>query len=324
MPAQRALAAPDSLKGVMAAADAAEALVAGFAEGGAECEALPIADGGEGSAAVLASVFGGDWRRATVADPLGRPVEARYLVLPDGTAIVEAAEAIGLPLLAPHERDPMSGSSAGLGELLLAVLADRPASVLVCLGGTATVDGGRGLRRVLGARLRDMPVRVACDVDNPLLGERGAARAFGPQKGAAPDQVVELERRLAADEELAPFADRRGAGAAGGLGAALAALGAELLPGAELILDLLRFRERVRGAALVVTGEGTVDATTTEGKGPGAVLRICREEGVDCVLFGGRVVLAPAGAEVRALSGRRERAREDLVELGAELAGRLL
>jgi glycerate 2-kinase len=160
-------------------------------------------------------------------------------------------------------------------------------------------------------------------VRNPLLGPRGAARAFGPQKGATPELVEELERRLAAMEELRPYAELPGAGAAGGLGAALAALGAELVSGAELVLELIGFRAQLPGAALVITGEGTVDRSTTEGKAPGEVLRVCREEGVGCVLFGGRVVEAPEGVEVHELPSGPERAANDLVALGRLLGGEL-
>ena len=168
-----------------------------------------------------------------------------------------------------------------------------------------------------------MPTTVACDVSNPLLGERGAARVFGPQKGASPDDVEELERRLLAMEELAPYVDLPGAGAAGGLGAALAALGARLVPGADLVLETIGFREQIRGAALAVTGEGEVDRTTAGGKAPGAVARVCAEEDVRCVVFGGRVIEPLAGVETRALSGDPARAEEDLVALGEKLAGTL-
>ena len=169
-----------------------------------------------------------------------------------------------------------------------------------------------------------VPARVLCDVRNPLLGPRGAARAFGPQKGASPEQVEELERRLAGRRSLAPFANLPGAGAAGGLGAGLAALGGELVPGAPFVLELIRFRERARGAALVVTGEGTVDRSTTEGKAPGEVLLAAREENVRCVLFAGRVDEAPSGAELYELSGDPVRAADDLVALGERLARELV
>jgi glycerate kinase len=207
----------------------------------------------------------------------------------------------------------MAASSRGLGELILAA-APHARELLVALGGSASVDGGAGLLEVV--RELPLPTRVACDVANPLLGERGAARAFGPQKGASPEQVGELERRLSAMAELRPAADLPGAGAAGGLGAALAVLGAELVPGAELVLETVGFRERIRGATVVVTGEGVVDRTSGEGKAPGVTLRACHEEGVRCVVFGGRVVEGLAGAEMRALSGDPARAADDLAALG--------
>jgi glycerate kinase len=300
------------------------ALTAGLRTGGIDAEELPVADGGEGTAEVIAAARGGAWRAAAVSDPLGRTVEARYLVLDDGSAVVEAAEAIGLRRLAPEERDPLRTSSRGLGELLLAAAENASGELLVGLGDTATVDGGVGLREVVGDRLSGRELRGACDVRNPLLGARGAARAFGPQKGATPEMVEELERRLAALEELRRFAELPGAGAAGGLGAALAALGAELVAGAELVLDLVAFRAQLPGAALVVTGEGTVDRSTLEGKAPGEVLRVCLEQEVRSILFGGRVVEAPRGVEVHELEGGPGRAADDLVELGERLARALL
>jgi glycerate 2-kinase len=320
----RALASPASLKGVLTAVEAAMALAAGLRSGGVDAEELPVADGGEGTAEVIAAARGGAWRGAAASDALGRTVEARYLVLEDGGAVVEAAEAIGLRRLTPEEQDPLRASSRGLGELLLAAAENASGELLVGLGDTATVDGGVGLLEVVGDRLSGRKLRAACDVRNPLLGPRGAARAFGPQKGATPEMVEELERRLAALEELRPFAELPGAGAAGGLGAALAALGADLVAGAELILDLVAFRAQLPGAALVVTGEGTVDRSTLEGKAPGEVLRVCREQGVRCALFGGRVVEAPAGVEVHKLEGGRGHAADDLVALGERLARALL
>jgi glycerate kinase len=312
------LAAPASLKGVLSPLEAAALLAAGMRRvDGIEVIETPVADGGEGTASVIHAAVGGEWRTAVVDDPLGRTIAARWLLLDDGTAVVEAAEAIGLPLLREADRDPLRATSRGLGELLLATLAARPTSLLIGVGGTATVDGGVGMRGLLGGWLHDVPVRVACDVRNPLLGERGAARVFGPQKGADADDVEELEVRLAALEELAPYRDLPGAGAGGGLGAAFAAMGAELVDGAELVLDLIDFDERAHGASLVVTGEGTVDATTFEGKAPGAVLRRCEALGVPCELFGG---IVREGFTAHALSGRRALAGEDLVQLGEELA----
>lgn len=338
------LAAPASLKGVLSAREAAAALARGAraAGVGVEVDECPVADGGEGTADALFGALGGEWWTAVVADPLGRPVEARWLLLPDGTAVVESAAAIGLPLLAEGERDPWRASSRGLGELMLAAAGGAagsaaPQRLLVCLGGSATVDGGAGLREALAdaaagsARRAEGQVRAAvlpaglrldvvCDVRNPLLGERGAARVFAPQKGATPAVVEELERRLAGLRELAPYAGLPGAGAAGGLGAALAALGGRLVPGAELVLDTVGLRRRAAAADLVVAGEGQVDRTTVEGKAPGAVLAACAELGRRAVLFGGRVVEAPPGAEVRPLSGDPARAAADLEALGADLA----
>jgi glycerate kinase len=307
----RALACPASLKGVVSGVEAAALLAEGLVRGGAEALALPVADGGEGTAEVI----GGETHEAAVSDPLGRPIIARWVVRADGTAVVDSAAALGLPLLRPDELDPLRASSAGLGELLLAVLAARPAAVIVGVGGTATVDGGAGLRSVVPLWPDGVPLRIACDVRSPLVD---AARVFARQKGASPQQALELERRLASDRALAPYAELPGAGAGGGLGAALASLGGELVPGSELVLDLIGFDDEAARADLVVTGEGTVDETTFAGKAPGAVLARCERLGVRCVLFGGRIV----AGEARALSGDPARAREDLVALGLEL-GRL-
>ena len=163
-----------------------------------------------------------------------------------------------------------------------------------------------------------IPVRAACDVRAPLLD---AVRVFAPQKGATPEQVDELERRLE-NATLAPYRDLPGAGAAGGLGAALAALGAQLVEGAPFILELIGFHDRLREADVVVSGEGTIDRSTFMGKAPAAVLAACREADVRCALFGGLVVERPEGVEVHELSGDPRRAREDLVELGARVASR--
>ena len=317
----KALASPASLKGVLTAVEAASYLARGFREAGAEAEELPVADGGEGTLDVLARALSGDWHTATVSDPLLRPVEARWLLLADARAVVESAEAIGLGRLSEEERDPLRASSRGLGELISAALEAGPRELLVGLGGSATVDGGAGLREVVA----DLPVptTVACDVRNPLLGPSGAARAFGPQKGAAPAVVKTLEARLAAMPELTAVAGLPGAGSAGGLGAALAALGAELVAGAELVLDVVGFRHRLQDADLVVTGEGTVDRWSAEGgKAPAAVAAACRKAGVSCIVFGGRVLQRIEGAESIELSGDPARAAEDLVELGRALGAR--
>ncbi len=308
----RALACPASLKGVLGAAAAASALGEGLRKAGVDVVELPVADGGEGTLDALHAALDGEWREAGVHDAFGRPRLARWLELADGRAAVEAAQAVPLD---PQRLDPMAASSRGLGELILAV--QRPRELIVGLGGTATTDGGAGLREVV--RELPAPTRVACDVHVPLLD---AARLFAPQKGATPGQVAELVARLAGMRELAPYAGLPGAGAAGGLGAALASLGAELMPGAPFVLDELGFDPR--GFDLVVTGEGAVDRTTARGKAPGEVARRCAQDGVRCAVFGGRVLEPLDGVEVYALSGRPEWAADDLVELGERLGRSLI
>jgi glycerate kinase len=276
---------------------------------------LPVADGGEGTADVVELRFGGRWETAAVTDPLGRPRSARWLRLGDGRAVVEAAAAIGLPLLSPDERDPLRASSRGFGELLLAALEAGPSALLVGIGGVATVDGGAGLREVVDSL--PVPATVLCDVRTTLAD---SARVFGPQKGARPEDVPVLERRLAALPELEPYARLPGSGAAGGLGAALAALGAELVPGAAALLELIGFDGELEGRDLVVTGEGSVDETTSAGKAPGEVARRAAAAGTRCVVFGGRVEHDVEGAETVALSGDPDQAEPDLEELGRRLA----
>jgi len=311
----RVLLCPASLKGVLSAWEAAAALARGARAADAEAIELPVADGGEGTADALHAALGGEWRAAVVSDPLGRPVSARWLVLPDGRAVVEAASAVGLPLLAESERDPLVASSRGLGELVLASLRESARGLVVGLGGSATVDGGAGMREVV----RDLrvPTTVLCDVRTELAD---AARLFGPQKGASEQGVLALERRLAGMIELAPYASLPGSGAAGGLGAAFALLGAELVLGAPAVLGLVGFDERLAGCDLAITGEGRVDRTTMEGKAPGVVATRCAAAGVRCVVFGGRVTDELPGVETIPLSGDPSRARDDLEALARRLA----
>jgi glycerate 2-kinase len=301
----RALASPASLKGVLSARDAAAALAEGL-RSWAEVDELPVADGGEGTLDVLHSALGGEWRDAVVPDAFGRTRVARWLELPSGVSAVESAEAIPLD---PEHLDPFAASSRGLGELIRAV--GQPRELLVCLGGTASVDGGSGLLEVLDEL--PAPTTVLCDTRATLVE---APRLFGPQKGALADDVTELERRFA--DHAQSLAKLPGAGAAGGLGAGLASLGAELVGGAAYVLEAIGFRERAGRADLVVTGEGTVDRTSFEGKAPGEAVRACAELGVRCLLFGGRV---EDGVEALALSGDPARARDDLEELGVGLGG---
>ena len=304
MPRLRALACPASLKGFLSAREAAAALAEGLGAW-ADVDELPAADGGEGTLEVLQAALGGEWRTVEVHDAFGRPRVAKSLWRGPKVA-VEAAQVIPLD---PARLEPMAASSRGLGELIVSL--GRPRELLVCLGGTANVDGGAGLLEIVD--VLPAPTRVACDVDVPLLD---AVRVFAAQKGATAAQLPELEARLA---HLAAYADLPGAGAAGGLGAAFASLGAELIRGAGLVLDSVGFDPT--GYDVVVTGEGAVDATTMRGKAPGEVARRCVAAGVRCVVFGGRVVQAVDGVETVALSGDPARAREDLVALGLRLGG---
>jgi glycerate 2-kinase len=325
------LVSPDSLKGCLSAADAAAAVAAGVTavRPDATVSQIPLSDGGEGLVDVLRTALGGgDMRCATVSDPFGRPTEARYLVLRDGLAVTESAQAIGLTKVRVDELDPFRASSRGLGELLAHIGADPDVRELVLgVGGVATVDGGVGLREVLTTL--PLPVRVASDVRNPLLGERGAAAVFGPQKGASPDDVVALERRLAELNHPAAVRDHPGAGAAGGLGAMLLAMGAGIESGIELVLSLTGWHAAAASAQLVVTGEGTVDLSSTDGKVVSGVIAAAGP-GLPVVVFGGRVqpdgaaALRELGAaEVRPLSGDIDAAAADLRVLGAEVARRL-
>jgi glycerate kinase len=304
MPRANTLACPASLKGVLSAREAASALAQGLRER-SNADELPVADGGEGTLDVLQPVLGAEWQEAEVHDAFGRARIARWLRHGDD-AFVEAAQAIPLD---PERLDPMAASSRGLGELIRAV--GRASHLHIGLGGTANVDAGAGLLEVI-AEL-PAPTRVACDVDVPLAD---AVYLFAAQKGATAEQLPLLAERLA---PLARYADLPGAGAAGGLGAALASLGAQLVPGAALVLDLLGFDPVAYD--IVVTGEGTVDATSGRGKAPGEVARRCNDAGVRCVVFGGRVVDPLPGAETVPLSGDPARAHQDLVELGLRLGG---
>ncbi len=308
----RVLVSPASLKGVLGASAAAEALAVGVRAVGVEAETLPVADGGEGTLDVL----GGGTTAHEVVDAFGRAREAWTRELADGTLVVEAAQAIPLD---PDRLVVLDASSRGLG-LWMKGLKDYPR--VVAVGGTATMDAGAGLLEVLDRLPGE--TRVLCDVATKLYD---APRLFGPQKGATGEQVAELERRFRAMREVAAYAELPGSGAAGGLGAALASLGAELVPGADAVLDLLRFDPGPYD--LVVTGEGAVDETTWEGKAPAAVAGRCSDAGVPCVVFGGRVsgpdpVPSAPQAVLTALSGDPARAREDLVALGRALGLALL
>lgn len=315
--------APDSFKECLEARRVAEALARGIRHGRAQASIrlCPMADGGEGAIDVLTGAWGARILRRTVTGPAGTPVQARWALMPDNrTAVIEMAEASGLALLNPSRRQPLRTTTLGTGQSIAAALDEGAQRLIVCIGGSATVDGGCGMARALGVRflddrgrdvpegggalasidrididgldprLRETTVEAACDVDNPLCGPRGAARTYAPQKGAGPDDVERLEDGLRhlGDCILRDLGvDVRtlsGAGAAGGLGAGLVAfLGATLRPGVELIAEAVGLDDAVGGADLVITGEGRIDDQSLQGKVPVGVARVAKRHGVPVV-----------------------------------------
>jgi glycerate kinase len=313
------LVAPDSFKGTFSAREVAAAIARGLRDGGREAVELPIADGGEGTMDAL----GGELRAATVSDPLGRPVEARFALAGDGRiGIVEMAEASGLRLVAESERDAFAASTRGTGELIAAAVAAGARSVVVAVGGSATTDGGAGALEALDEAgvAEGVPITVVCDVRTAW---EDAPRVFGPQKGASPAEVERLERRL---DDLAARAPRdpRGVpltGCAGGLSGGLWAWrGAKLVPGAAYVLDAVGFDDAMRSARFVVTGEGRLDAQTLEGKACAEVATRARQGGVACHAVVGRDELD--GFRARVLDFGRVIEATTLEEL--EAAGREL
>ena len=300
------LVAPDSFKGTFTATAVAEAIGAGLADGGRPIDLCPMADGGEGTQDALRAALGGEVRVAVAHDPLGREIEAEFVLVPGrgaqagDTAVVETAAASGLELVAESERDAVAASSAGTGELIVAALAAGATTVHLGIGGSATTDGGAGALRAIeeaggigGARLV-----VLCDVRTPF---EHAARVFGPQKGADRDEVARLTRRLSDLARRLPR-DPRGrdmTGAAGGLSGGLwAALGAELVPGAAFVLDAVGFDARMRAARCVVTGEGRLDRQSLVGKLVSEIATRARQGGVPCHVVCGARDLDAMGARV--------------------------
>jgi glycerate kinase len=275
------LVAPDAFKGTFSATEVATAVGRGLEAHGRPTELCPIADGGEGTLEVLAPALDATIHTVTVSDPLGRQVQAHY-GLSANTALIEAAQASGLHLVSARERDPVAASTYGVGELIVAAVSAGARTVLLGVGGSATTDGGAGAIKAMRAAggLDGVRLAVLCDVRTPF---EDAARVFGPQKGADPDQVRRLTARLHA---LARRLERdpRGApmtGAAGGLAGGLwGALGAELVPGAATVLDLLGFDQRMRASRAVVTGEGRLDRQSLEGKALAEVATRARQAGV--------------------------------------------
>jgi glycerate kinase len=326
----RIVVAPNAFKGSLSALQAAQAIAEGIkaAIPDVDLVLVPIADGGDGTVDALVAATQGERRMLRVRGPLGDPVDADYGIIESGsTAVIEMAKAAGLALVPPAKRDPRITTTYGVGELLQRAYDDGARHFIVGIGGSATNDGGAGMAQALGYHLLDIEghelppgglalkrlarihvggvhanwketeVEVACDVTNPLTGPSGASAVYGPQKGATPAMVAELDaalkhfaeiirRDLGVDVEQLP-----GAGAAGGLGAGLVAFtGARLRPGAEMVMEALRLDERLAGAQLVITGEGRLDSQTARfGKGPAAVARHARQAGIPVVAIGGSV-----------------------------------
>lgn len=291
------VAAPDKFRSTATAAEVAAAMARAAAASGWSCDKAPVADGGEGTLEAL----GGSVRRARVRGPLGQPVDAEWRLLTKPvwerngrpTALVEMAQAAGLTLAGgPEGNDPMRASTEGVGDLIVAALAERPGRIVVAVGGSAATDGGLGCLRALQprSRLAGIELVVACDVMTLFVS---AAREFAPQKGATPPQVALLERRL---ERLAQMYEEQygvdvrhvpGSGAAGGLAGALVALGATPVDGFDLVVDALDLEERIDAADLVVTGEGLLDEHSFAGKAAGGVAVLAEAAGVDVLLVVG-------------------------------------
>ncbi|PSW73817.1 glycerate kinase [Photobacterium sp. GB-50] len=308
--------APDSYKESLTAMEVATAIENGFRQvlPNAEYIKLPMADGGEGTVQSLVDASNGRIIECTVTGPLGEQVNGFFGLMGDGkTAIIEMAAASGLHLVSPEQRNPMLTTSFGTGELILAALDKGVEHIIVGIGGSATNDGGIGMAQALGVRLQDennnpicfgggalarlhhidisnidprlaqVKLEVACDVDNPLCGEKGASQVFGPQKGATPEMVVQLDSNLAHYAEIikrdlgTDVKDMAGAGAAGGMGAALLGLfNAQLRPGIEIVMDAVNLADVLKDADLVITGEGRIDSQTIHGKTPIGVARTAK------------------------------------------------
>jgi glycerate 2-kinase len=316
----RVVIAPDKLAGTYTAAEAAAALARGWlgVRPDDQVVTVPLADGGEGTAEALLAARGGEWRPCTVCDALGRPCRARFALLRDGEAALDVAEACGRQTVADLPPDPLAASSFGAGQLIAAAIAAGASRIIVGVGGTASTDGGEGLRRALAGAADGVELVAALDVRNPLLGPDGAAAAFGPQKGASPEQVAALERRLAALR--LPTAELPGAGAGGGIGAMLMALGARATGGAELVADAAGLDGLLVGAALCLTAEGRIDRGTLGGKVVATVADKCARSGVKCIAVGG--VVDPEAARELERRGCETYQCGDMERAGAELAAR--
>ena len=321
-----------SLSSVAAGNAAAEGVKRVFPD--TECVVRPLADGGEGTVDALVAGLGGELKRVTVTGPAGKPTDAKYGLLPDGTAVMEMAEAAGITLVSGAEKNPLYTTTYGVGEMILDAVKNGAKKFVIGIGGSATNDGGAGMLQALGFKLLDaegndiprggaglaklakieapteslnrltaepMSFRIACDVKNPLCGPDGASAVFGPQKGATSEMVKELDAALgnfsrvtSASSDSSRSSDSSdaslypGAGAAGGLGFGFKAfLGAELVPGVDLILGETRLEDFVKDADVVITGEGRLDGQTVMGKAPIGVAKLAKKYGKRVLAFSG-------------------------------------
>ncbi len=319
--------APQEFKGSLTAIEIARAIQAGVSRAMPDAQTVlaPVADGGDGTLQSLVDSSGGHIESATVTGPLGEEIVAEWGALGDGkTAVIEMARSSGLALVDLDARDPRTATTRGVGELIAAALNAGQTSFIIGIGGSATNDGGAGMMQALGAslldsrgrelapggaalagldrievsdldpRVRTAGVVVACDVNNPLCGPTGASAVFGPQKGATPEIVAELDAALSHFADIierdlgADVRDRAGAGAAGGLGAGLMALlDAELRAGVDIVLDAVKLDDQLDGADLVITGEGQIDASTVFNKAPVGVARLASKRGIPVIALSG-------------------------------------
>jgi glycerate kinase len=351
-PARTILFAPDSFKGSLTSVEVARALADGWARARPDDELLlsPLADGGEGTLVAIETAGGWTVETARVHDPLGREISARWLRSVDGhSAVVEMAEASGLSRVRPEERDPIAATSVGTGELIRIAALAGATRIVVGIGGSATTDGGEGMLRGLSGHIdaidtdalfeltRTLDLEVACDVTNPLLGPSGAAATYGPQKGATPAQVRELEDRLE-NWDVAwgsvtggREADSPGAGAAGGVGFAFLQMkdrfrSFAMRPGIDLVMEATDFGGKLAQADLVVTGEGRIDEQTAFGKTALGVARRAAAAGVACIAVGGGVTaggieaLATLGAVAVPVTERPQSVEEAMSAGGEPVA----
>jgi glycerate 2-kinase len=326
----RIVVAPDKFKGCLSAPEVCRAIAMGLrhVDASIEIDESPIADGGEGTVAALVAATGGKILHRTVTGPLPEmKVNAAFGMLGDGTtAVIEMAAASGLALLAPEDRNPLNTTTFGTGQLLNGAVELGATHIILGIGGSATTDGGIGcaqacghtiilqdgepvspteplvgadvervvmVKRHRGEKTDRIKITVACDVTNPLFGENGAARIFGPQKGATPEQVLQLDaalRQLATRNNKLDFASIPGAGAAGGLGFGMMAFfGAELRSGVDIVLEATQLRARLKNADLCITGEGRLDSQSLSGKTVIGVARLCKAANIPCIALGGSI-----------------------------------